>query len=676
MYAQVLAQRFMQTPSTLVQQVQAAFAPGGWLERGQPQFRPRAGQLAMAEAVAQAIDEAQLLVVEAGTGVGKTFAYLVPALLSGYKVVISTATKALQDQLFERDLPRLLEQLGLPLRAARLKGRSSYVCQHRLAHIHQGQAAHDPQVLRALAQVQQWLPSTTSGDLSELPGLPEDLLPLVTSTRSNCVGHACAFWQSCHINHARAQALDAEVCVVNHHLLFADQQLQEEGVPPLLPQAGVVVVDEAHQLNDTGVQFAGITLSTRQLLGFARDAMKVTTQHARGLHPWLEALVGMEQAVLQWSAEAAALPVGTRHPWQGAAPDGVDAAAWQCQLQAVGRSLHWLWQALGSVAEAAPPLQQLQERTGQLLQTLALFARPTPVDAVRWLDRQIRHIALTQAPLTVAALLQAMVQPAPGAVPRQAWVFTSATLGDTPDLHWFTHTCGLQGARTLRVASPFNYPEQASLYVPPYAPPVYAQAEHSAFVAALASVGAQQLGGRTLVLTTTLKALRAIGTQLQRQLGMLEPIDVLVQGQGSRHALLERFRAGTLRGRGCMLVASATFWEGVDITGDALQLLIIDKLPFAPPDDPLVQARSRQQEGLGLNAFHDYLLPEAAMALKQGVGRLIRSETDRGMVVIADARLLEKGYGPRLLAALPPMRLLISPAAWQAELERLKHMKK
>ena len=236
----------MLPPALLAHTVAAAFAPTGVLAQGPQALHPRAGQQAMAQAVAQAIDDAATLVVEAGTGVGKTFAYLVPALLSGRKVVVSTATKALQDQLFERDLPQLLQRLGLPLRAARLKGRSSYLCLHRLKNIHQSRSPHDPQVLRQIAQVQQWALATSTGDMAELPGLPEALLPLVTSTRSNCVGRDCAFWADCHVNRARAQALQADVCVVNHHLFFADQQLQDEGVAPLLPQAGVVIVDEAH----------------------------------------------------------------------------------------------------------------------------------------------------------------------------------------------------------------------------------------------------------------------------------------------------------------------------------------------------------------------------------------------------------------------------------------------
>ncbi len=656
--------------------VAAAFAPQGRLAQALSQWQPRSGQEVMAQAVAEAVQEGSTLVVEAGTGVGKTFAYLVPAFFSGRKVVISTATKALQDQLFLRDAPQLLAQLGLPLKLVRLKGRSSYLCQHRLQQACEGAAAAstaalDPAALRALAQIRPWAQTTTTGDMAELPDLDEALLPLVTSTRSNCIGQRCAFWASCHVNRARAQALAADVCIVNHHLFFADQQLLEEGVPALLPQAGVVVVDEAHQLNDAGVQFAGVTLTSRQLLGFARDAMVQTTAHARGQRPWLDMLAALEQCVHAWRALAGALPPGQRQAWPGPAPQGLDVPQWQQHLHQVGRSLRLVAQALAQALESAPALAPFATRARLYLQLLAGFAQALPQDAVRWLERSPQHISLHQAPLTIASLLPAIMQAQQGTC---AWVFTSATLGDTPDLHWFTQCCGLYGLpglRSLRIPSPFDYARQARLYVPCDAPPVQAAAAHHAWVADMAQAAAQQLGGRTLVLTTTLKALHAIGQQLQGSQGLLGPLDVLVQGQGSKHQLLERFRQGTVAGRGCVLVASATFWEGVDIAGDALQLLIIDKLPFAPPDNPLVQARAAQQQGLGLSAFFDYQLPEAAMALKQGVGRLIRSESDRGLVVIADTRLLDKSYGPHLLAALPPIPLLTQKDAWQAALAQL-----
>lgn len=662
---------------SLHDQVAAAFAQDGWLSRAEPHFRPRAGQTEMAMAVAQTIEDGGVLVVEAGTGVGKTFSYLVPALLSGQRVLVSTATKALQDQLYLRDLPRLVQALGLPLRVARLKGRSSYVCLHRLGQVHQSKVPLDPQVLRAVARVQDWSRSTRSGDLAELPGLAENstVAALVTSTKDNCVGSSCAHWEQCHVNTARAQALQADVCVVNHHLFFADMEVRDSGVAQLLPTAGVVVIDEAHQLNETGIQFAGWVLGTRQLQSYIKDVLADVTLHARGLADWMQLLGQLEQALNEWRAVGAGIAPGSRLRWLGAAPEGVSDKAWRGGLHAVGQSLRALLLVLARVAETAHALVALYERGARLLSQLASFAQPVPDDAVRWLEVTRHHLRLMESPLTIAHLMRAHMQPQeaddPASQPSKAWVFTSATLGDDEDLRWFTETCGLRQAQVLRVDSPFDYASQAVLYVPEDIPEPAQQVAHSAAVAQLAGDGAAALGGRTLVLTTTLKALGAIGQQLQQRFGLLEPMDVLVQGQGPKHVLMERFRAGTLHGRGCILVASSTFWEGVDIPGDALQLVVIDKLPFPPPDDPLVEARSRQMEMLGRSPFADYMLPEACMALKQGAGRLIRRETDQGILVVADARLRTKAYGKRLVAVLPPMQRIGTQEAWQQALLQL-----
>lgn len=662
---------------SLHDQVAAAFAQDGWLSRAEPHFRPRAGQTEMAMAVAQTIEDGGVLVVEAGTGVGKTFSYLVPALLSGQRVLVSTATKALQDQLYLRDLPRLVQALGLPLRVARLKGRSSYVCLHRLGQVHQSKVPLDPQVLRAVARVQDWSRGTRSGDLAELPGLAENstVAALVTSTKDNCVGSSCAHWEQCHVNTARAQALQADVCVVNHHLFFADMEVRDSGVAQLLPTAGVVVIDEAHQLNETGIQFAGWVLGTRQLQSYIKDVLADVTLHARGLADWMQLLGQLEQALNEWRAVGAGIAPGSRLRWLGAAPEGVSDKAWRGGLHAVGQSLRALLLVLAKVAETAHALVALYERGARLLSQLASFAQPVPDDAVRWLEVTRHHLRLMESPLTIAHLMRAHMQPQeaddPASQPSKAWVFTSATLGDDEDLRWFTETCGLRQAQVLRVDSPFDYASQAVLYVPEDIPEPAQQVAHSAAVAQLAGDGAAVLGGRTLVLTTTLKALGAIGHQLQQRFGLLEPMDVLVQGQGPKHVLMERFRAGTLHGRGCILVASSTFWEGVDIPGDALQLVVIDKLPFPPPDDPLVEARSRQMEMLGRSPFADYMLPEACMALKQGAGRLIRRETDQGILVVADARLRTKAYGKRLVAALPPMQRIGTQEAWQQALLQL-----
>ena len=664
---------------SLHDQVAAAFAPDGWLSRAEPHFRPRAGQTAMALAVVQTIEAGGVLVVEAGTGVGKTFSYLVPALLSGQRVVISTATKALQDQLYLRDVPRLVQALGLPLRVARLKGRSSYLCLHRLAQVHQSRVPLDPQVLRAVARVQAWSHGTRTGDMAELPGLAENsaVTALVTSTKDNCLGSSCAHWEQCHVNTARAQALQADICVVNHHLFFADMEVRDSGVAQLLPSAGLVVIDEAHQLNETGIQFAGWVLGTRQLQGFIKDVLADVTLHARGLADWMQLLGQLEQAINVWRAVGADCVPGTRLRWLGAAPQGVSEAAWRRGLHGVGQALRALLRALAQVTETAHALLPVYERGARLLSQLASFAQPVPDDAVRWLEVSRQHLRLMESPLTIARLMREHMgsadQDAAAEVSatRQAWVFTSATLGDDQDLRWFTETCGLRDAQVLRVESPFDYAHQAVLYVPEDFPEPAQQTVHSAAVAQLAGDGAAVLGGRTLVLTTTLKALEAIGAQLQQRFGMFDALEVLVQGQGPKHVLMERFRAGTVQGRGCVLVASSTFWEGVDIPGDALQLVVIDKLPFPPPDDPLVEARSRQLEAVGRSPFADYMLPEAAMALKQGAGRLIRRETDTGILVVADTRLRTKAYGRRLVQALPPMHRIGTHEAWEQALQAL-----
>jgi len=649
--------------SALAQAVAQAFAEQGPLARAGTHFRPRAGQVAMAQAVAQAVQEGGALVAEAGTGVGKTFAYLVPALLSGQRLLVSTATKALQDQLFLRDLPRVQAALGVPARTALLKGRSSYLCLERLERACQGVPGQllDPQWLRALARVQQWARGTRSGDLDELPGLDaaSPVLPLITSTRDNCLGAACPRASACHVNRARAEALAADVVVVNHHLFFADLALRTAGVAELLPQARVVVFDEAHQLCDIGLQFTGLQVGTGALRAFARDALAEGLAQARGLAPWLPLATALEDTARGLRQAAGTHPEGTRLPWQEARPQGVPASAWHQAMHRLGQACGGLVAALGVVQDKAPALARLHARGAGLMQRMAHFAAPGVPGAVRWLDVGAQLRFVESPPDTMRALMQ----PA-AAAPATAWIFTSATLGGDATLRWFTGPCGLEDARILRVESPFDYAHQAALYVPPDMPPPSSPA-HSQAVAALAGDGALRLGGRTMVLTTTRRALHAIGAALQECLAG-QGIAVLVQGQQPRHLLLQRLRQG-----GAVLVGAGSFWEGVDLPGDALQLLVIDKLPFAPPDDPLARARAQRLEAEGRNAFRDYALPEAAVALQQGAGRLIRHEADRGVLVVCDSRLRTMGYGKRLRAALPPMQWLASEAAYAEALQAL-----
>ena len=674
----------------LPEAVAQAFATDGVLSRTQARFQPRAGQTEMALAVARTITQGGALVVEAGTGIGKTFAYLVPALLSGERVLLSTATKALQDQLFGRDLPALVQAMGLPLRMALLKGRGSYLCLHRMEQARQHPLAQDSTAQRTLAMIEQWAQGTRSGDLAELSALDErsPVIPLVSSTRDNCLGASCPRFRQCHVNLARREALAADVVVINHHLFFADVAVRESGLAELLPTVRVVVFDEAHQLNQTGVLFLGTQLTTGQLLDYVRDLLTTGLQWARGFADWQGLAGRAERAARDLRLSAGEAWSGSKLRWVDAAPEGVSASAWQAALAQMSLALADTLAALEIAAPSAPDFVRLHERGTDLQARIDQFAGPCAEGAVRWLDvgTQLR---LVESPLDIAEAMHTWLgapeaalpdvpnvpNTDPAAVtaemPPRAWIFTSATLGDDPLLRWFTEPCGLENAEILRVPSPFDYAVQAALYVPGHLPKP-ADPGHSVQLARWVGDAAECLGGRTLVLTTTLKALRAIGDVLQVRFQGLGAIDVLVQGQGPKRRLMERFRAGAEGGQpGCILVAAATFWEGFDVPGDALQLVVIDKLPFPPPGDPLVEARTRRLENAGRSAFKDYSIPEAAVALQQGAGRLIRSESDTGLLVVGDTRLTSMGYGRRLLAALPPMRRLHTAQEWDEALALL-----
>lgn len=669
----------------LVEMVQEVFAPGGVLARADTHFQPREGQTQMAMAVAHTIEAGGALVVEAGTGVGKTFSYLVPALLSGERVLLSTATKALQDQLFARDLPRLAQTLGLPVRMALLKGRASYLCLYRMELARQDVSAREPGVARVLAKVESWSHGTRSGDLAELTGLDErsPVIPLVTSTRENCLGSQCPRFRECHVHLARREALAADIVVINHHLFFADVAVRESGMAELLPSVRVVVFDEAHQINETGVQFLGLTLSTGQLMDFGRDLLAAGLQHARGLADWTGLASQVDLSARDLRLAAGDMRGSAKLRWTDETPESVRPDEWQAALRRVALACAQAQEALDTVSEIAPDFVRLYERGTELLARLAHFSGPGNPDAVRWVDvgPQLR---LTESPLDIAEAMRTrlLATPAehvgddgwpgePAAGPGRAWVFTSATLGDDEQLSWFTERAGLQDAQILRVASPFDYGAQAALYVPRHLPSP-ADPSHSMALARWVGEAAAQLGGRTLVLTTTLKALRTIGDALKAQFAGSAALEVLVQGEWPKRRLMERFREGSEHGQqGCVLVASATFWEGFDVPGDALQLVVIDKLPFPPPGDPLVEARTQRIEKSGGKAFKSYALPEAAVALKQGAGRLIRRESDQGILVVGDTRLVTMGYGKRLLAALPPMRRLESEPEFEAALQAL-----
>jgi ATP-dependent DNA helicase DinG len=632
-----------------------AFGDTGPLARADARYVSREVQLQMACAVAEAIEQRSALVAEAGTGVGKTFAYLVPTLLSGARALISTATKSLQDQLFLRDLPRLRAALQLPVSIALLKGRGSYLCLHRMQAARQLTTLPDRWALRTLAKVEQWAQHTVSGDLAELEGLDErsPVIPLVTSTRDNCLGAECPEFRQCHVLKARREAMAADLVVVNHHLFFADMALRDTGMAELLPSVEVAVFDEAHQLAEAGVSFLGTTLGSAQVIDFARDLLAIGLQQARGLCEWQDLASHCDRA----GREIRLAGVGALREVRGSFKlrweERAEMADFKQALAAAGECLGMALTALHTVTELGPDFVKLAERAAQLAAMTELFAQPLASGLVRWVDLSPHQVRLVESPLDIREALQQQM-----AATTKAWIFTSATLGDDDRLSWFTESAGLGDARCLRVGSPFDYANNARLYVPRGFPKPN-DPGHSDAVAVLASRCAVALGGRCFVLTTTLRALKQVGETLQHELEALgEDIQVLIQGQVPKRELLDRF----LTEPRSVLVGSQSFWEGIDVPGDALQCVLIDKLPFPPPNDPLVEARVRRMEVEGRNAFADYFVAEAAVSLKQGAGRLIRSESDQGLLVVCDPRMAGMNYGRRLREALPPMGLVADEA--------------
>ena len=666
--------------NAFLQAVAATFTDEGVIAQATPHFKSRSGQTEMAMAVAQTISGGGELVVEAGTGVGKTYAYLVPVLLSGQRALVSTATKALQDQLFSRDIPKLIEALNLPIRVALLKGRGSYLCTLRLSQARQNHDASLRIHMHALSKIETWAQSTRTGDLSELSGLDDrsPVIPLVTSTRDNCLGSPCPNFKSCHVNLARKEAMSADVVVINHHLFFADLNVRETGMAELLPSVQTVVFDEAHQLNEIGIHFLGRHLSTSQLLELTRDTLGAGIQFARGLVDWTLICNVMEKATRDLRLTAQNSRPGSRLRWADPVPDGIETAEWLLAMAQLQVALQAAQAALETVSEMAPDFVRLHERVTLQLRLIQYIQDPCAEGSVRWVEvgAQMR---LVESPLDISNAVQTnMLQKQPSeqiqsspAGSQKAWVFTSATLGEDDQMRWFTEPCGLSDARKLRVASPFDYANMSAIYVP-VGMPKPSDMAHTQTVSSWVEKQARILGGRTLVLTTTLNAMRLIGEALTAALGQTGELEILVQGQGPKRGLMERFRAGSSEGGlGCVLVASASFWEGFDVPGDALQLVVIDKLPFPPPNDPLVEARSQRLEFLGKSSFSEYSVPEAAVALKQGAGRLIRSETDQGVLVVCDPRLTGMAYGRRLLACLPPMRRIHTELEFEANLVRL-----
>ena len=637
--------------SELEQWVRAAFDAGGPLSKSREGYAPRLQQIEMSCAVAQAIEAREPLVVEAGTGVGKTFAYLVPALLAGKRALISTATKSLQDQLFLRDLPALTEALQLPARLALLKGRSSYLCLHRLRQARHSAELPDRRSVQQLARIERWALGTSSGDFAEIEGLDErsPIIPIVSSTRENCLGTECPDYGACHVVKARREALQADVVVVNHHLFFADMTLRDSGVAELLPSVEVAVFDEAHQLSEAGVQFLGTVLGTSQLIDFARDMLATGLAQARGLKDWQGLRDGLERAARELRLVCAGSLREVRGMLKLAWKERAGHEMFATSLAGVATALDAAVDALAGVMDSSPDFKRLHERADALRELTEVFETEAPPGEVRWIDLSPNQARLVESPLDIREALRGQIEAPSGQA--KAWIFTSATLGDDERLTWFTEPSGLEKAKVLRVGSPFDYASNARFYVPRGFPKP-AEAEHPHKVAVMTALCARALGGRTFVLTTTLRNLATISDALRQEFETAgDAIQVLQQGAAPKRLLLQRF----VEDPRAVLVGSASFWEGIDVPGDALQCVLIDKLPFPPPNDPLVEARVARLEREGRNAFSEYFVAEAAIALKQGGGRLIRTEHDKGLLIVCDPRMAGMNYGRRLREALPPM---------------------
>ena len=642
--------------------IETAFAADGPLAAAIPGFSPRPQQVEMAERIASTLKENRVLVAEAGTGTGKTYAYLVPALLNGGKVIISTGTKTLQDQLFNRDLPTIRAALKVPVGVALLKGRANYVCHYHLARNLVDGRFQTPEDAAHVRAIGRFMEITQSGDKAECPEVPEDAFAwqFATSSRDNCLGQECPNIKECFVANARRAAMDADVVVVNHHLFFADVMLRDEGMGELLPSCNAVIFDEAHQLPETASLFFGESVSTAQLLELARDTRSETVAAARDCIDLIEATRKLEKA-----ARDLRLSIPTENARFGFAQLD-DNKAFHEAVEILDTELAGFGTMLETQAERSEGLANCLRRTQELQERLARWQVPEGGEWVRWVEVFSQTLSLNATPLSIAAIFKRQMDGHP-----RAWVFTSATLAVGRDFGHYCRELGLNWVEppieTAVWGSPFDYQKQAVLYAPQDMPEPNSP-EYPDAVAKVAFPLIRAAHGRTFVLCTSLRAMRRIHELIADDLAR-EKLDLplLIQGEGSRTELLERFR----RLGNAILVASQSFWEGVDVPGDALSVVVIDKLPFAPPDDPVLAARIENMQKAGRSPFMEYQLPRAVINVKQGAGRLIRTERDKGVLAICDPRMLTKPYGKRVWQSLPPMRRSKHEAEVVAFLEEL-----
>lgn len=598
-----------------------------------PGFQPRAGQGWMAESVAEAIANKDKLVVEAGTGTGKTFAYLIPALLSGRKTIISTGTKALQDQLYHRDLPLVGKAIGRPVTTALLKGRANYLCLQRLDLV----TETSPTLQDDLNDVRQWRHRTRSGDKAELIEVPEESMiwPLVTSTADNCLGQKCAEYSKCHVVKARKAAQEADLVVVNHHLLLADLAMKEEGFVEFLPGAEAIILDEAHQVPDLAVQFFGVSLGSRELDRLVDEARAASLPYSQ---PELIRRVDVLQTAIR-NLRADAPRKEGRHELNDVMVEIRES------LDALAHALYDVRVAIADLGDATPELEKIHEQIIGVAEKLAVLTSEESRDGMRWLEVHARSLRLHLTPLDVSEKLNGLIDNE-----FQAWVFTSATLAVGEDFSHFGTRMGLTGVAGLTFPSPFPLQQNGLIYLPEDLPQPSDPGHTNAMLEAVTPLLDFTTGGM-FCLFTSHRALNNARQWFRDNKKVLSGRTLLVQGDAPRDDLLRRFRqAGD-----AVLLGTGSFWEGVDVRGPALSIVAIDKLPFASPADPLMMARLEFIRRQGGNGFMEHQLPLAALSLKQGAGRLLRDMTDYGVVVLCDPRIKGKRYGKMFLDCLSPM---------------------
>jgi ATP-dependent DNA helicase DinG len=629
-----------------------ALAAEGPFSAALPGFAPRAAQIRMAEAVEDALERKRTLIVEAGTGIGKTLAYLVPALHSGERVIISTGTKTLQDQLYFRDLPLVRDALDLPVTTALLKGRSNYLCRHRMGLARAEGRLPSREAVTELEAVSEWSARTPDGDLSITPVVSEEsgLMPFITSTTDNCLGSDCPDFDDCFVARARREAQDADVVVVNHHLLFADMAIKQSGFGEVLPGAAAFVLDEAHQAPEIASRFFSQSLSARQIRDLCRDFLAESAEVSGALGILREPVADCLQQLKELQAE-----ISERLPERGSWMDLVGNQSVRERLQAMDTSVAELALAARALEGGSRGMDACIERAAELQACLDRFDAGQTPQEVRWYERRGRGFALHITPLEVSGVFSAFRETADA-----AWLFTSATLAVGEDFSHFAGLMGLDDAETLLLDSPFDYPNNAVMWFPENLP----EPRDREFVPLLLEETIPLLEasqGRAFLLFTSHRSLRHAAELLAEQVDF----PLFVQGERPRSMLLEQFRES---GRG-ILLGSASFWEGVDVIGEALSLVVIDKLPFAAPDDPVIEARSDLMRRSGGNPFIQLYLPQAVISLKQGAGRLIRDVNDRGALVICDPRIRTRSYGGVFRDSLPPMK----QAASQEEVKIFLH---